>query len=244
MCHWELGCADVSFSESIPLNERRKSKTKGTSKFCCSHSPLPSPLQCSRVSRPCCCWASLPNSASAPADPGAGRVLVPPFRSLPVAAEKVPAASEQTLHVMINDTCCPRTSWSCRSGFPESDSSAQTSSGAVAACLSAGARQLLLGGTCWLVAGPSRAQSPQVLRKGTFQRGSVTAGRFLFLWASLPTGTASLFGVENGNSLILRVEQCDIINRSNDNLFTEYQLVFSFLREQRWGMEGRLDDTT
>lgn len=83
-----------------------------------------------------------------------------------------------------------------------------------------------------------------MLRKGTFQWGSVTAGLLLFLWASLPTGTASLFGMENGNSLILRVEQCGIINRSNDNLFTEYQLAFSFLREQRWGMESRLDDTT
>lgn len=55
---------------------------------------------------------------------------------------------------------------------------------------------------------------------------------------------ASLFGVENSNSLILGVEQCDIINKSNDNLFAEYQLVFSFLREQRLGMESRLDDTT
>lgn len=64
------------------------------------------------------------------------------------------------------------------------------------------------------------------------------------LGLSVPTGTASLFGIENSNSLILRVEQCDIISRSNDNLFTEYQLVFGFLREQRWGMESRLDDTT
>lgn len=61
---------------------------------------------------------------------------------------------------------------------------------------------------------------------------------------SLLTGTASLFGIENSNSLILGVEQCDIINKSNDNLFAEYQLVFSFLREQRLGMESRLDDTT
>lgn len=117
MCHWELGRADISFSESVPLNERRKNKTKGTYKFCCSCCPLPSPLQCSRVSRPCCCWASLPNSVCAPADPGPGRVLVSPFRSLPVAAEKVPAASEQTLHVMINDACCPRTSCSRPSWF-------------------------------------------------------------------------------------------------------------------------------
>ena len=64
------------------------------------------------------------------------------------------------------------------------------------------------------------------------------------LGLSLLTRTASLFGIENSNSLILGVEQCDIINKSNDNLFTEYQLVLSFLSEQRLRIESRLDDTT
>lgn len=61
---------------------------------------------------------------------------------------------------------------------------------------------------------------------------------------SLPTGTASLAGIEDSNSLVLGVEQCGIINKSNDNLFTEYQLAFSFLRGWRLGMESRLDDIT
>lgn len=61
---------------------------------------------------------------------------------------------------------------------------------------------------------------------------------------SLLTGVAALPGVENTNSLILGVEQCDIINKSNGNLFTECQLVLSFLREWRLGRESRSGGTT
>lgn len=94
----------------------------------------------------------------------------------------------------------------------------------------------------FLARAPSWVWGSEELTKVAFHWWSITSGIFIS-HPSLLTGAASLFGIENINSLILGIEQCDIINKSNDNSFTEYQLVFSFLREWRLEMENRLDDT-
>lgn len=96
------------------------------------------------------------------------------------------------------------------------------------------------GGGCFAVARAPSWVWDSGLTKAAFHWWNITSGIFI-PHPSLLTGAASF--IENSNSLTLGVEQCDITNKSNDNLFTEYQLVFRFLREWRLGMENRLDNT-